>query len=163
MKMYLIHGKNSDKNSYTLNNFLKVTENIDVQFVEYDSSLSFKEIYNIIDSQLQGISEDDIIVGHSLGGYYALIFSSKYNTKKILLNPSLHPEGYPELNSEVKSFNRAGLCLTSSEDEVLKNNYELCKENLKYIEVIDTKEKHRISDFSKYKKFIDELIGEYLW
>ena len=46
MKMYLIHGKNSNKNSYTLNNFLKVTENIDVQFVEYDSSLSFKDIYN---------------------------------------------------------------------------------------------------------------------
>lgn len=163
MKMYLIHGKNSNKNSYTLNNFLKVTENIDVQFVEYDSSLSFKEIYDIIDSQLQGISEDDIIVGHSLGGYFALIFSSKYNTKKILINPSLHPKGYPELRSEVKSFNRAGLCLTSSEDEVLENNYEVCKENLKYIEVIDTKEKHRISDFSKYKKFIDELIGEYLW
>lgn len=163
MKMYLIHGKNSDKNSYTLNNFLRVTEKIDVQFVEYDSSLSFKEIYNIIDSQLQGISEDDIIVGHSLGGYYALIFSSKYSTKKILINPSLHPKGYPELSSEVKSFNRAGLCLTSSEDKVLENNYEVCKENLKYIEVIDTKEKHRISDFSKYKKFIDELIGEYLW
>lgn len=163
MKMYLIHGKNSNKNSYTLNNFLKVTPNIDVQFIEYDSSLSFKEIYHIIDSQLQGISEDDIIVGHSLGGYYALIFSSKYNTKKILINPSLHPKGYPELRSEVKSFNRAGLCLTSSEDEVLENNYEVCKENLKYIEVIDTKEKHRISDFSKYEKFIDELIGEYLW
>ena len=163
MKMYLIHGKNSNKNSYTLNNFLKVTENIDVQFVEYDSSLSFKEIYDIIDSQLQDITEDDIIVGHSLGGYFALIFSSKYNTKKILINPSLHPKGYPELRSEVKSFNRAGLCLTSSEDEVLENNYEVCKENLKYIEVIDTKEKHRISDFSKYKKFIDELIGEYLW
>ena len=61
MKMYLIHGKNSNKNSYTLNNFLKVTENIDVQFIEYDSSLSFKDIYNIIDSQLQDISEDDII------------------------------------------------------------------------------------------------------
>ena len=163
MKMYLIHGKNSNKNSYTLNNFLKVTENIDVQFVEYDSSLSFKDIYNIIDSQLQDITEDDIIVGHSLGGYFALIFSSKYNTKKILINPSLHPEGYPELSSEVKSFNRAGLCLTSSEDEVLKNNYEVCKKELKYIQVIDTKEKHRISDFSKYKKFIDELIGEYLW
>ena len=163
MKMYLIHGKNSNKNSYTLNNFLKVTENIDVQFVEYDSSLSFKDIYNIIDSQLQDITEDDIIVGHSLGGYFALIFSSKYNTKKILINPSLHPKGYPELRSEVKSFNRAGLCLTSSEDEVLKNNYEVCKKELKYIQVIDTKEKHRISDFSKYEKFIDELIGEYLW
>ena len=163
MKMYLIHGKNSNKNSYTLNNFLKVTENIDVLFVEYDSSLSFKEIYNIIDSQLQDISEDDIIVGHSLGGYFALIFSSKYNTKKILINPSLHQKGYPELRSEVKSFNRAGLCLTSSEDEVLKNNYEICKENLKYIEVIDTKEKHRISDFSRYQKLINELIGEYLW
>ena len=142
MKIFLIHGKNSNKNSFTLNNFLKVIENIDIQFVEYNSLLSFKEIY-------------DIIVGHSLGGYYALIFSSKYNTKKILINPSLHPKGYPELSSEVKAFNRAGLCLTSSEDEVLKNNYELCKENLKYIEVIDTKEKHRISDFSKYKKFID--------
>ena len=163
MKMYLIHGKNSNKNSYTLNNFLKVTPNIDVQFIEYDSLLSFKEIYNIIDYQLQGISEDDIIVGHSLGGYFALIFSSKYDTKKILINPSLRPEGCPELRSEVKSFNRAGLCLTSSEDEVLENNYEVCKKELKYIQVIDTKEKHRISDFSRYQKLINELIGEYLW
>ena len=163
MKMYLIHGKNSNKNSYTLNNFLKVTENIDVQFVEYDSSLSFKDIYNIIDSQLQDITEDDIIVGHSLGGYFALIFSSKYNTKKILIKRSLHPKGYPELRSEVKSFNRAGLCLTSSEDEVLKNNYEVCKKELKFIQVINTKEKHRISDFSRYQKLINELIGEYLW
>lgn len=163
MKIYLIHGKNSDKNSYTLNNFLKVIHDIDVQFVEYDYSLSFKEIYDIIDSQLQGITEDDIIVGHSLGGYFALIFSSKYNTKKILINPSLHPKGYPELRSEVKSFNRAGLCLTSSEDEVLKNNYEVCKKELKFIQVIDTREKHRISDFSKYEKVINELIGEYLW
>ena len=163
MKMYLIHGKNSNKNSYTLNNFLKVTPNIDVQFIEYDSLLSFKEIYNIIDYQLQGISEDDIIVGHSLGGYFALIFSSKYDTKKILINPSLRPKGYPELRSEVKSFNRAGLCLTSSKDEVLKNNYEVCKKELKYIQVIDTKEKHRISDFSRYQKLINELIGEYLW
>ena len=163
MKMYLVHGKNSNKNSYTLKNFLKVTPNIDVQFVEYDSLLSFKEIYDIIDSQLQDITEDDIIVGHSLGGYFALIFSSKYNTKKILINPSLHPEGYPELSCEVKSFNRAGLCLTSSDDEVLKNNYEVCQKELKYIQVIDTKEKHRISDFSKYEKAINELIGEYLF
>ena len=163
MKMYLIHGKNSDKNSITLNAFLKTIPDEEYTFVEYDSLLSFKEIYDIIDSQLQGISEDDIIVGHSLGGYFALIFSSKYNTKKILINPSLHPKGYPELRSEVKSFNRAGLCLTSSEDEVLENNYEVCKKELKYSQVIDTKEKHRMSDFSKYEKVINELIGEFLW
>lgn len=161
--IFLIHGKNSDRNSFTLNAFLKAIPDEEYTFIEYDYTQAFDVVEQQINNQLLNIIEDDIIVGHSLGGYYALIFSSKYNTKKILINPSLHPKGYPELSSEVKSFNRAGLCLTSSEDEVLKNNYEVCKKELKFIQVIDTKEKHRISDFSKYKKLIDELIGEYLW
>lgn len=167
--IFLIHGKDSSEKSLTLNSFLKIIPNEKYFFITYDSNKSYKETFNTIDSQLKNnnISENDIIVGHSLGGYWTIVFSHIYNTKKILINPCLIPtivgiKDYKDLN-EYLTFNRAGLCLTSSNDEVLGNNYEVCKEKLKSIEVVNIKETHRITDFEKYKMNVNELLGEYLW
>ena len=38
-------------------------------------------------------SYDDVkLMGSSLGGYYALYLSQKYNLKSVLINPSIHPK-----------------------------------------------------------------------
>ncbi len=46
-------------------------------------------------------SYDDVhLIGSSLGGYYALYLSQKYDLKTVLINPSLHPD--KTLNSYTK-------------------------------------------------------------
>ena len=162
--IFLIHGKNSNRNSITLNAFLKVKKKKKYTFIEYDWTQPFEVVEQQIKDQLLNITEEDILVGHSLGGYWVLLFSLIFNTRAILINPSLKPISteYPFIPTRVKT-NRAGLCLTSSKDEVLPDNYNVCKNILPNLEVIDTKFSHRVTDFSKYQKEINELLGEYLW
>jgi len=43
--------------------------------------------------------ENVVLIGSSLGGYYALYLSSKYNIKCVLINPSIYP--YTTLREEL--------------------------------------------------------------
>ena len=41
--------------------------------------------------EILGSSKIDILIGSSLGGYYATVLAEKYGMKAVLLNPSTQP------------------------------------------------------------------------
>ena len=56
-----------------------------------DLSNNFEEAIYQIKSLIKKSDEQIAFMGSSLGGYYALYFSQKLNTKAILINPAIPP------------------------------------------------------------------------
>jgi len=88
------HGLNSSKNTnkYTTIRREKHCETVDYLKTGYDAiSKRYDELINEI--------KPDVLVGHSLGGYWALKKSAERNIPCVLLNPSLFPmfEGYTDI------------------------------------------------------------------
>jgi len=97
MILYL-HGFASSGNAtksdilknYILNNSQTIN---DTNFVSPDLPASPAEAIKLIDEVIQNNSDDTkIIFGSSLGGFYALYFSVKYNLPAVLINPAVKPQ-----------------------------------------------------------------------
>ncbi len=46
---------------------------------------------NTLEELIESYNEDITLVGSSLGGFYTIFLSQKYNLKAVLLNPSIYP------------------------------------------------------------------------
>ena len=58
-------------------------------------SNSFQDAVNQIEQIIKSNQLPVAFIGSSLGGYYASYFSSKYNSKAVLINPAIPPlEGF---------------------------------------------------------------------
>lgn len=55
--------------------------------LSYVPELAIKTLEEFIQSS----NEDVTLIGSSLGGYYTIYLSNKYNLKAVLLNPSIYP------------------------------------------------------------------------
>ena len=55
--------------------------------LSYIPELAIKTLEELIESY----KEEVYLVGSSLGGFYAIYLSNKYNLKAVLINPSIHP------------------------------------------------------------------------
>ena len=55
--------------------------------LSYIPELAIKTLEELIESY----KEDVYLIGSSLGGFYSVYLSHKYNLKAILINPSIHP------------------------------------------------------------------------
>jgi len=89
MKIFYIAGFGGQKNSYTFTNLLK--EYSKIQFIEYDNenpNLAYKQIEEQLSNS---ISEKSLIIGQSLGGFWAEIFAIEKELDAILINPSFEP------------------------------------------------------------------------
>lgn len=128
-----IHGYHgSPKNSaYTALNEIGC-KNIISPSVDYDH----EEPYNIIDrlNILQAEHKVDLVVGTSLGGFYASVLSAQHNLPVMLINPCLTPFSLDllselEKNSLVQLFNELEKielsnvsCIVGDADELLGNH-----------------------------------------
>ena len=81
--------------------------------INYRQSYYFEDIYDQIEDLINLAGSGDkieLIVGNSLGGFFASIFAEKYSTPFILTNPCLRPDislkdVYPEFLYEIKNRN----------------------------------------------------------
>ena len=91
MKIIYLHGFNSDENSNTVISLKKIFN--DLIGISYDyiiPDLAHEKIKNTIDAVLK-IDKEIILVGTSLGAFWANYFAQKYLLKCVLVNPSLYP------------------------------------------------------------------------
>ena len=91
MKIIYLHGFNSDENSNTVISLKKIFN--DLTGISYDyiiPDLAHEKIKNTIDAVLK-IDKEIILVGTSLGAFWANYFAQKYLLKCVLVNPSLYP------------------------------------------------------------------------
>ncbi|MDA3049568.1 hypothetical protein OFO03_07885 [Campylobacter sp. JMF_02 ED1] len=157
-KYYYIHGYNST-GAQTAQNIEKL--GIKVEVLGWDSRADFETNYQNLLAQLPEKDEYKIIAS-SLGCYYARAIAEKKYSHLVLFNPCFDPQNY-DFIAERATYNYkfnpsitiATSIFVSQSDKVLVNNVEKVKELFGghcYIEV--TNERHRITDFSKYKDTI---------
>lgn len=97
MKIYYIHGFAS----CAIANYDKQVElktifpRCEIEMLEYDSASTYDcNMTNLTTRMNKSITDRSIIIGTSLGGFYALALSYTYrhfNVKCVLLNPAIHP------------------------------------------------------------------------
>ena len=81
------HGFNS---SNTTNKFKVIDSEHKVSWSVNYSSLTHKEVALLYNKFIQQV-QPDILVGHSLGGYWALLKSIEHKIPCVAINPTLHP------------------------------------------------------------------------
>lgn len=89
-----IKGFGPDQSSTTFNYLANELYDYRLQMINYsnqDPVASKIELEEHINKQLKS-NKNLLLIGNSLGGYWANYFSEKYKLKCILINPSLHPE-----------------------------------------------------------------------
>ena len=91
------HGLNSSNNT---NKFATIDRKKYCETVDY-LELGYDAVNNLYDELIDRI-KPDVLVGHSLGGYWALKKSAERNIPCVLLNPSLFPkyDGYTALSEQ---------------------------------------------------------------
>jgi uncharacterized protein len=119
MMILFFHGFNS---SAQTNKFVELQGDKVCETVDY-AKMSFAEVDTRYD-QLIAQHNPDVIVGHSLGGYWALRKGKQHNIPSIIVNPQLFPgtkfADYVPVNTE--SFVGPGHVISYVEtgDEVIK-------------------------------------------
>ena len=157
-KYFYIHGYNST-GLQTAKNIEKL--GIKVEVLGWDSKKDFETNYQNLLAQLPEKDEYKIIAS-SLGCYYARALAEKKYSNLVLFNPCFDPQNY-DFIAERATYNYkfnpsitiAMSIFVSQSDEVLVNNVEKVKELFGghcYIET--TNEKHRVTDFARYKDTI---------
>lgn len=94
MIIYYVHGFNSGPNSSTGKKLVKEFPDDSVKILAYDSSSPFEENLTLLAERIAKDSdsgEDAIIVGASLGGYYAAWLAEKFALPAVLINPVYSP------------------------------------------------------------------------
>lgn len=184
MKIIYLHGFNSNGNGRTAN-ALKEFYKEGVITPSYDF-VNADKTYEEIDSLIQKFKGEQIIlVGTSLGGFWANYFAERYSLPCVLANPALNPsnslkkyigfnknfitnESYFFLEENANSFakyentnnNAEKYVLLSVKDEIIpyEPSTKVFKE--KHL-VIDNEEGHQIKDVSKIVSLIEKAINLY--
>jgi predicted esterase YcpF (UPF0227 family) len=175
--IFYVHGFNSSRDSST-GRMLREQIGRPVKCLGYDCSKPFKENLEELGKEAwQAMDGFDVIVGSSLGGFYACEMAKDLQTCAVVFNPAMKPKSqlkqflgenvnfatgekwmftddilnsYPE---ELKA--PSGLpvkAYASRKDEVLPGNGELVFEAFNDFEWMDSG--HRVADFRKY---LDEI------
>ena len=88
MILYL-HGFASSSNSHKVKNLRDFPDVPVVSFdLDVDPRVAIKQISSFIKEHE---NEDIMLMGSSLGGYYALHIATIFNLPAVLINPSIHP------------------------------------------------------------------------
>ena len=157
MKILYVHGFNSSGSSSKVDQLKEAFPNYKIAAPTLSADPS--EAYGQLVSELIEDYEDTIIVGTSLGGFYSLLISNRFDIPCFLINPSLEP--HKTLVKKVGKHVRFG---TDNEVYDFKQEYlEKLKnasadtlpsnQDYKLINVYLSKDDEQL-DFSNIRKFI---------
>jgi hypothetical protein len=138
MKIAYLHGLDSN-NLGPKNHWLKSISKLVDPHIDYRE----KNIYQTIKAQVSAFNPD-IIIGSSMGGYFAYEIAKEFNITAILFNPALHSRSYePDMtNYEIGKHTPIMRFVFGKNDEIINpiktikiiekegyinDNYILCK------------------------------------
>ena len=150
------HGLDSSRDStkfHAINSEQKYCINVDYR------NLSFETVAQFYHDIIEKI-KPNIIVGHSLGGYWALLMSFKYQIPCVIANPSLSPnfrDDYPPISDNILNHDIQQMAYIELGDEVL--NMHTTKEFLEnYIQIQSIEGgHHRLEQPEKINDLILEI------
>src|SRR5210317_110736 len=90
MKIFFLHGLESNHKSSKVDLIRASGHNVHAEYMDYKNVLDLyaKTLDSIIDFN------PDLIVGSSMGGYFAYHLGTHYKTNLLLLNPALPNRSY---------------------------------------------------------------------
>ncbi|RKG35019.1 alpha/beta fold hydrolase [Acinetobacter guerrae] len=160
LKILFLHGLDSSREStkfHAIQSTNKFCIDVDYRNLNYDTVASFYQ--NIIQS-----IRPDILIGHSLGGYWALKLSSQYQLATIVANPSLTPhfrDDYPPILPEDLDNDIPRLAYLELGDEVI--DMRAVQSQLENYMLIDAIEggHHRLEQPEKINHLIQHIQKQY--
>lgn len=109
MKIFFLHGLESNNQSTKVDFMRALGHNVNAEYMDYRKVLDLyaKTLNSIIDFN------PDLIVGSSMGGYFAYHLGTHYKTNLLLLNPALpnrtfNPPILPDGNEKSKIWALVG-------------------------------------------------------
>ena len=154
-KILFFHGLDSSRDStkfHAINAQEKYCINVDYRNLNFETVAQF--YHDIIEK-----INPNIIVGHSLGGYWALLMSLKYQIPCVVANPSLQPnfrDDYPAISDTDLNHDIQQMAYLELGDEILDmHGTKEFLENYMQIQSIEGGH-HRL----EYPEKINDLILE---
>lgn len=162
MNILFFHGldSSSESNKFTvINKINKFSVTVDYR------KLSFHEV-GLLYNKLIEIYKPDYLVGHSLGGYWALTKSLEHKIPCLVINPTLCPkhifEDYIDLKEKEFNDNVPRAFHLEMNDEIIDQNevFEWAEENVNKVNVSCYYENghHRVHYLDEINSNLDELI-----
>lgn len=126
MKLIYLHGFNSDGNSGTAQKLRGAYPWLISPSYNYvKPKIAFEEIKKVIEETLKA-DTNIVIIGTSLGGFWANYFGQKYNVKAMLINPTIHPSiSLLKYLGENENFNTAKKVMFKKEDADSYKEFEV--------------------------------------
>jgi 5'-nucleotidase len=163
-------GGGSHSNSY--NELKEQVKNCAFYLKVYDNEIPTIAFHSLeIDiKNIQSRFKHVLLVGNSLGGYYANYFSEKFNMPCVLINPSLQPQltlgrrGVPDkylkLFKECTFKNKSKYVFLGAQDDEV--NPAIAVEKFTNVKAITwLQEGHKIRDFRSIAQLVNTLILDF--
>ena len=108
MKIIYLSGFGGNENSETYRSLLlKYSETSFIKYNNENADIAFEQVKNVLQNKS---NKTHLIIGQSLGGFWAEYFAKKYNYSVILINPSLKPHEslakYNLTETELENFRK---------------------------------------------------------
>jgi len=161
MKILFLHGLDSSREStkfHAISHPEKFCIDVDYR------NLSYASVEYFYHQAIQRI-KPDLLVGHSLGGYWALKTAAQHKLAVIVANPSLTPNfraDYPQLSEEELTHSNPKMAYLELGDEQL-DMYQVQEKLAPYMN-IETFEggHHRLAYPSRLNDLIMKIYKKYL-
>ncbi|CAI3101995.1 hypothetical protein MWMV2_MWMV2_00966 [Acinetobacter oleivorans] len=161
MKILFLHGLDSSRESTKFHAILHPEKFcIDVDY----RNLSYASVEYFYHQAIQTI-KPDLLVGHSIGGYWALKTAAQHKLAVIVANPSLTPNfraDYPQLSEDELMLSNPKMAYLELGDEQL-DMYQVQEKLAPYMN-IETFEggHHRLAYPSRINDLIIKIYKKYL-
>ncbi len=149
-RVLYIHGFNSSPSSPKAQAFANYCDlnglktSLSVPALPYDPVLALKTLEDIIKDKLNQV---ELLVGSSLGGYYATFLAEKFNLKAALVNPAMVPE-----ESLKENF------LGKQRNMYTGESYEITMADVEFLESLELKEIRHPENFLLMVQTADEVL-----
>lgn len=155
-KVLFFHGLDSSKEStkfQAIDAIQKICINVDYRNLNYSTVESFYQ------DMIEKI-KPQILVGHSLGGYWALKMSKHFGLPTVIANPSLYPdfrEDYPAISEQDLDHDILQYAYIELGDEVLDMHAIADQlESFMQVEAVSGGH-HRLAEPENINKFIQQI------
>lgn len=114
MKVWYLHGLESAPGGPKVDFLKEVADEVYAPAMDYTSHKAFGELYREITKK----GKPDLIIGSSMGGYFADAIASHFGIEVILFNPALHSRTI-ERNLPYGNTNYKKTFVVGTEDDVI--------------------------------------------
>ncbi|NHC04431.1 esterase [Acinetobacter sp. 187] len=160
-KVLFLHGLDSSRESTKF----EAIDAVDKLCINVDyRNLNFSTVESFYCEMIEKI-KPKILVGHSLGGYWALKMSKYFELPAVIANPSLSPnfrEDYPQISEQDLDHDIPQFAYIELGDELLDMYATAdCLESYMHVEKVEGGH-HRLDEPEKINQFIYQIEQLYL-